>query len=135
MMPGVVDGYDYVGYGSCRDESEEPYPTVSQLYTSSAESCGDFCDKMWDFCDKFHMCDKFHISIVNGTMDWTDANFLSQTCFCVFDKGTDVERIANELGGGREHWGHWVPADSSNEGVGIGPVTRVGESNHSYCYK
>ena len=46
-----------------------------------------------------------------------------------------MERIANELGGGREHWGHWVPADSSNEGVGIGPVTRVGESNHSYCYK
>ena len=69
-----------------RDESEEPYPTVSQLYTSSVESCGDFCDKMWDFCDKLHMCDKFHISIVNGTMVgklrgfyWTDANFLSQT--------------------------------------------------------
>ena len=128
IMPGLVEGYDYVGYGSCRDGSGEPYPTVSQLYMPTTESCGDFCDK-------------FHISIVNGIVGkvrgftWTDANVLSQTCYCVFDSETDVEGIAEELGGGQEQRGQWVPADSSSEGVGIGPVTLVHEGNHSYCYK
>jgi len=127
IMPGLVEGYDYVGYGSCRDGSDEPYPTVSQLYMPTAESCGDFCDK-------------FHISIVNGIVGkvrgftWTDANVLSQTCYCVFDSRTDVEVLAKILGGGREHEGSWVPTDSLSEGDGIGPVASVSGSNHSYCY-
>lgn len=111
------------------DASGEAYPHVSQIYTFSAESCGDFCNK-------------FQASLIDESVGklrgfhWSDGGDIEKHCYCVFDTGSDVESIAAEFGGGQEHWGHWVPAGSSSEGAGIGPVTLVREADHdAFCYK
>ncbi|KAL9189975.1 hypothetical protein ACHAXT_009650 [Thalassiosira profunda] len=128
--PGVVEGYDYVGYGGCLDVDGADYPSVQQTYTFSAGECGQFCDKFGptivDSAD----------GVLRGFTWGGILGDINLHCTCVFDVGSDVEKLANELGGAREHWGSMVPAKPNVGGDGTGPPTLLSKSQYdNFCYK
>ena len=120
-----VPGYTYSGYGWCRGANvEDGYHNVHQVYTQTVTECGSFCNK-------FPVVNKLR------GFTWTDGGGIEKHCYCMFDAGTDVQSLAKEYGGAREHWGTMTPAKHSDQGTAVGPIQNVFDGKRgydAYCY-
>jgi hypothetical protein len=113
-------GYEYSGYGSCRDDNGNIYSNIrltNAIATHDDSACGQSCDA-------------FRSSGTLRGFEWlvVNENGSSKRCYCLFDAGSDVEAMALDMGGDGATW------KGDNEGTGeIASVENVGID--SYCHK
>ena len=111
-------GYQYAGFGSCRDIDGNTYSNI-QLTATTATSTDLACN---DSCGIF---------LSSGTLrgfEWQLVDGFSRRCYCLFDAGSDVEAMALNMGGDGATW--------KGDNVGTGEIASAENIGiDSYCYK
>mmetsp|Transcript_5536 Transcript_5536/g.9358 ORF Transcript_5536/g.9358 Transcript_5536/m.9358 type:complete len:352 (+) Transcript_5536:47-1102(+) len=111
-------GYQYAGFGSCRDINGNTYSNI-QLTATTATSTDLACN---DSCGIF---------LSSGTLrgfEWQLVDGFSRRCYCLFDAGSDVEAMALNMGGDGATW--------KGDNVGTGEIASAENIGiDSYCYK
>lgn len=114
----ATGGYEYVGYGSCRDNNGNMYSNIRLTGTAATDDdsvCGQSCDV-------FRSAGKLR------GYEWLLVDGSSKRCYCLFDAGSDVEAMVLNIGGDGATW----KGDNSGQGE-IVSTENVGID--SYCYK
>lgn len=114
----AASGYEYAGYGSCRDVNGNIYSNI-RLTDATATHDDAVCGQS---CDVFRSSDKLR------GFEWLIVDGSSKRCYCLFDAGSDVEAMALSMGGDGATW------KGDNDGKGeISSAENVGID--SYCHK
>eukprot|EP00985_Skeletonema_marinoi_P034265 scaffold43574_cov131-Skeletonema_marinoi.AAC.1 len=114
----AASGYEYAGYGSCRDVNGNIYSNI-RLTDATATHDDAVCGQS---CDVFRSSDKLR------GFEWLIVDGSSKRCYCLFDAGSDIEAMALSMGGDGATW------KGDNDGKGeISSAENVGID--SYCHK
>mmetsp|Transcript_13358 Transcript_13358/g.19997 ORF Transcript_13358/g.19997 Transcript_13358/m.19997 type:complete len:334 (-) Transcript_13358:183-1184(-) len=114
----AASGYEYAGYGSCRDVNGNIYSNI-RLTDATATHDDAVCGQS---CDIFRSSDKLR------GFEWLIVDGSSKRCYCLFDAGSDIEAMALSMGGDGATW------KGDNDGKGeISSAENVGID--SYCHK
>jgi hypothetical protein len=89
----LLDGYDFVGEGGCRDAQGNGYMQIMYVYTANRELCAEYCDRYRDIDEAEGKLRGFW---------WNDATNIGQPsdkhCYCQFEGGSDIEQLAKQFG-------------------------------------
>jgi len=117
----TTGGYEYIGYGSCRDNNGNTYSNIRLTGTEATHDssvCGQSCDIFRSTGELRGF--EWLIVVVDGS---------SKRCYCLLDAGSDIEAMVLNMGGhGATAW----KGDNSGQGE-IASTENVGID--SYCYK